>query len=199
MLKQERMLLWSLGINEQKVDDPHVVILYGRGRRCGALLKGEEITTNKIFNILSIIGADCECRLDRYWILGTSIPIRWGAEIQTEAVRCLGFDSENPIIKNEMKQILSMGPSLRPQDERFANPVERDVFGYAEEIVEFRSSSDVPRISMSQLYKPDSRQSTSFKISSAFQITLFIVGSIFLIVLIGALLILVRAKRRASQ
>lgn len=103
----EDLLLWSLGIYlEDK--EPSLVTLFGRGRMMGAPLRGKEINAKETFKLLSIIGADCECGLERKWMLGTTVPLRWSKETQSVLSKELGFDVENPMIKSEMSQILSI-------------------------------------------------------------------------------------------
>lgn len=105
--KSEEVLLWSLGV--PLVDEePALVTLFGRGRMMGAPLKGKEINVESTFRLLSIIGADCECGLDRKWMLGSTVPLRWGMDTQAVLANDLGFDVENPMVKSEMSQILSI-------------------------------------------------------------------------------------------
>lgn len=60
----EKVLLWSLGIDVEN-PEPAAVVLYGRGRIMGAVLKGLKISETHFDRFLSIIGLDCECGLDR--------------------------------------------------------------------------------------------------------------------------------------
>lgn len=110
----ERVLLWSLGLNGVELSEPRVAVLYGRGRWIGPLLTGEEIREQILFNILSVIGADCECGLDPRLIRGTALPVRWNRERQNEVTRDLGFDPDNPMIKIEVSQILKLRGTLYP-------------------------------------------------------------------------------------
>jgi len=95
LFSKEKILLWSLGLDADKVDRPHAAVLYGRARLIGPLLKGEEITETRLTNILSVIGADCECGLDRRWVLGTMLPVRWDEKIQARVAKALGFDRQS--------------------------------------------------------------------------------------------------------
>jgi hypothetical protein len=113
-LAAEDILLWSLGLDTEKIDAPHVVILYGRCRRLGPTLTGEDLTEDIVTNILSIIGADCECGLDRRWMQGAMVPVKWDEEIQSQLVKSLGFDPENPMVKMEMSMILRKGGGMAP-------------------------------------------------------------------------------------
>ena len=105
--EQEEVLLWSLGVSLVD-EEPALVTLFGRGRMMGAPLKGKEIDVENTFKLLSIIGADCECGLDRKWMLGSTVPLRWGMDTQAVLLKDLGFDVENPMVKSEMSQILSI-------------------------------------------------------------------------------------------
>jgi hypothetical protein len=108
-IPREKILLWSLGLNTDVIAKPHAVVLYGRARWIGPLFKGEEITRDYLSEILFIVGADCECGLDREWLQGTMLPLRWDKKMQAHAVKNLGFDPENPLIKMEVNHIMRMG------------------------------------------------------------------------------------------
>lgn len=73
---EERILLWSLGI-DQIPDSPLAIIIYGRGRIIGNILDYKDITDGLAFKRMAMIGADCECGLDREWMLGDQIPMNW--------------------------------------------------------------------------------------------------------------------------
>jgi len=103
----EEVLLWSLGVTDRTI--PHVAVLFGRGRRIGEVLSGSDITAENLFEILSVVGLDCECGLDRSWMQGTCAPLRWDEETQERVAKALDFDPENPVAKMEISQILSQG------------------------------------------------------------------------------------------
>jgi hypothetical protein len=108
--KQEELLLWCLNLEPGKILRPHAVIFYGRARQIGPVLKGEEVTENIITNILALIGADCECGLDRRWMEGPLLPAQWPAETRARLVESLGFDPDSPMVKMEVSMILRQGP-----------------------------------------------------------------------------------------
>jgi hypothetical protein len=113
---REKILLWSLGLEIGKIDKPHAAVIYGRARWMGPLFKNEEITKNNLSDILFVVGADCECGIDKNWILGTMLPIQWNKKWQDRLVKNLGFDPENPMIKMEISRIMRTGyynPALR--------------------------------------------------------------------------------------
>ena len=69
-IKNERVLLWSLGWKDEYNGKPVAAILYGRGRLMGQVLTGDLLQKKYLNNLLTLVGADCECGLDRSWILG---------------------------------------------------------------------------------------------------------------------------------
>ena len=102
--QQERVLIWSLGMAEN-LTDPAVVILYGRGRQMGPVLHGSKISAEAIMTLLSLVGADCECDLDRAYLQGAMIPLVWSEKTRSLVARTLDFDPENPLVKMEMYRI----------------------------------------------------------------------------------------------
>jgi hypothetical protein len=106
---QEKVLLWSLGLDSQEIATPHTAIIYGRARWIGPLLKGKELTEANLTNLLVIIGDDCECGLDHRWLQGTMLPAKWDRKLQAEAAANLGFDPESPMIKMEISSIVGRG------------------------------------------------------------------------------------------
>lgn len=112
--EQEKVLLWSLGLGTSETGGPHAAVIYGRSRWIGPLMKDEEITSRNLTRILSFIGADCECGLDIAWTLGTRLPVRWDEGLQTQLVKSLGFDPENPLVKLEVGRIVARGGAARP-------------------------------------------------------------------------------------
>lgn len=129
---EEQNLLWSLGLDAEKKTEPRAAIIYGRARWIGPLIKAEQITENILINLLYIIGADCECGLDRRWMQGTMLAVRWDEDARTKAAKNLGFDPESPMIKAEISRIMRMGTASYP-----GVPL-----GYQELVVEFESEDD---------------------------------------------------------
>lgn len=111
--EQEEMLLWFLGLKGKEIVRPHAAVFYGRARQIGPVLKPEEVTEDILTNILSIIGADCECGLDRRWMEGVMFPAKWDPKIRAELAKSLGFDPDNPMVKMEISMILRKGPASR--------------------------------------------------------------------------------------
>ena len=104
----ERVFLWSLGIREVLLS-PQVVILYGRGRMIGPVLSGERLSQASVSAILNTIGLNCECGLDRKWMQGVMVPLKWDRDRKQEIAKQLGFNPESPEIRIEMSQILAKG------------------------------------------------------------------------------------------
>ena len=104
----ERAFLWSLGIGEG-TSSPQVVILYGRGRMIGPVLRGERLSQSSVSAILTTIGLNCECGLDRKWMQGVMVPLKWDRDRKQEIAKQLGFNPESPEIRIEMSQIIAKG------------------------------------------------------------------------------------------
>ena len=107
--ENEKVILWSLGIDKIP-ESPLAFVIYGRGRIIGDLINYEGITGNTAFQYLAMIGADCECGLDRKWMLGRQIPMNWPEKARQELTDELGFDVDNPMILAEMSYIMSKDP-----------------------------------------------------------------------------------------
>ncbi len=100
---QEAVLKWSLGLDAD--ENPQAVILYGRGRRMGPILRGNSLTTEALYNLLLYVGADCECEMDRSYLHGYLIPLPWPQAVRDRISKTLGFDPDNPIVKMDMLHI----------------------------------------------------------------------------------------------
>ena len=135
--REERILLWSLGIDAQP-EEPIAIVLYGRGRKIGELLNQKEIQEGTLFNYLSMIGADCECGLDKKWMLGNQVPLLWDHKLRQKLTDQVDFDVDNPLILAEMSRILAkeslsdqtgsvaFAPETVDLEEAFGAPVENN-------------------------------------------------------------------------
>jgi hypothetical protein len=141
----ERVLLWSLGLNASRAKGPCVALLYGRGRWIGGVFERERITRQGLGDVMSLIGADCECGLDRRQMLGVMLPMRWDHRAQMECVKSLGFDPENPMVKVEVSQILSMGGET---ETRSGETLGLGLLAYSERVVEFSQQTDQEALSV---------------------------------------------------
>ncbi len=176
-------MLWSLGWQASDKSEPAVAVIYGRGRRMGPLLKGDQITEEIVQNMLRFVGADCECGLDRTWMLGTMTPLRWGSKRQKEIIHQYGFDADNPMVVSEMSQILSVSPARVKKSTGSGA-----LYGYSEGVLKL-SDSAANR-------KDDAlvAEHSAFNIKNA----LFLMITIFVFILLIGGFILVRANRRNS-
>ena len=104
--EKEKVLLWSLGLDTIS-EEPRAIIVYGRGRVMGNALNYQQIEDSLVYRYLSMIGADCECGLDRKWMLGLQIPMVWDVDCRQSLAAELGFDVDNPSILAEMSRIIS--------------------------------------------------------------------------------------------
>lgn len=161
---QEKVLFWGLGLSENKIDKPYVAILYGKGRQIGNLLAGENLTVNNIFNILCVIGSSCECELDKKWLLGTMIPIKWDREKCLETVKLLGFDPENPLVKTEISQIMATESSSNSDKNSFIGSDNiSQAYGYSEVAVDFESKPrKLSPVQIQQMNSPISKVESEF-------------------------------------
>jgi len=195
---QERILLWSLGLNEDETDEPVVALLYGRGRRIGPLLKGKKITRKTLSTILSVIGLSCECGLDKKWIMGSLLPLSWSRKMQSNVVKYLGFDAENPMVKREISSILSLSSSKPTMDREAINSI-RDIFNdYSEQIVAYEVEQKPARVSPAQFRELVSQTASNPKSGVNLKITSAVMSLFVLSTLTGGLFILLRSHRRKS-
>lgn len=103
---KEGILIWALGAELSASTEPAVAIIYGKARRIGEVLKGDQIREAALQRVFTTIGADCECGLDLSWTRGKSLPVLWSPARHTQVAKSLGFDPENPAVKLEATQIL---------------------------------------------------------------------------------------------
>jgi len=194
-LSQEKLLLWSLGINAEDLNVPHAAIFYGRGRRFGPVLKGEGISTKNIYMLLSIIGLSCECGIDRLQLMGTTIPLQWDSKKKSEVLSKLGFDAENPMVKTEMMQIMSLGYGKSAREDFEAERSEEAFRNYDEMVMQLGTKQKTGRITPAQLSEmaaSDRPKGLSIKK------TLLILSLIAMLIIVAGFIILVQRKRSQS-
>lgn len=133
---RERVLLWSMGVDLGDETDPSLVILYGRGRRVGPVLNGALITQTEVYRSLAVLGQDCECELDRSWMRGPLMPLRWDADSQSQVLKHLGFDAEHPLVKAEVSRILARGPGANARPVGLTREGLVNTLGYVESDVD---------------------------------------------------------------
>jgi len=106
----EKVLLWSLGLGAGPFSEPRAVVLHGRGRQVGWALEGKEIELMTLGRFLSVSGQDCECTLPREWLRGRLVPLRWEEEVRSALVQSLGFDPDSPLVKSDVSLIAGIRP-----------------------------------------------------------------------------------------
>lgn len=193
---EEKVLLWSLGVEADEITEPHAVVLYGKARWIGPLFKGEEITEYNLASVLFVVGADCECGFDYRWLQGTMLPARWDEKKQAQIAENLGFDPENPMIKSEMSWIIGRGYSSYP----------RTPYGYQELVVESESPNDVNEALPTpvdhaeapepNVAKPVPASEPLTEGYSSLPYAIFILIGLCALVLVAGVVVLVRAKRK---
>lgn len=193
----EKVLLWSLGLDANRIEEPCAAVIYARARWIGPLMKGKQITETILANILYVIGADCECGVDRRWMQGTALPVRWDEKIQARVAKNLGFDPENPMVKMEINRILRMGASSYP-----GVPLE-----YQELVVEFDSDSnsesnepaiDIQDAPLPELVEgaPASEPPVSVESEPTLRKPLYLIAGLAILIIAVGLFIAARAARK---
>jgi len=130
--EEEKILLWSLGIDAANLREPAAAVLYGRGRKIGPLLEGEAAIAMELYNTLAVIGLSCECGLDRSWMMGTRFPFQWNDTTLKRMAKNLGFDPESPMVKTEISQIMAYTGSARRSDAISTTSYSDPLLGYSE-------------------------------------------------------------------
>ena len=193
---REKILLWSLGLDIDNIDKPHAAVIYGRARWMGPLFKNEEITKNNLSDILFVVGADCECGIDKNWILGTMLPIRWNKEWQDRLVKNLGFDPENPLIKMEIGRIMRTGyysPALVNENQ---NTKSDTSIAPGNEQADHKKNSNVT--STARPGNPRTGESVADVNDSPLQTAIIATACLLLLILMVGLTIFYRKKRKHS-
>ena len=142
--EREQVLLWGLGLDRSDHREPSVAVVYGRLRRVGRPLHGPELTQTDLFQTLRVLGLDCECDLDRAWMRGPLIPVRWSAEVQAAVAKELGFDPENPVVKAEISGILARGRSSAGRASFALSDPDGGVLGYREVSLDQAGATPLP-------------------------------------------------------
>ena len=108
--EKEGVVLRAAGIDPYD-PAPVVMVVYGRGRLAGPPLQDGEITRDNLLRQLVMLGTDCECGIDLSPLLQRALPLQWTAAMSQKVADMLGFDVENPMVLNEMSQILAKEPT----------------------------------------------------------------------------------------
>jgi hypothetical protein len=165
-IDSEKVLLWSLGLDAVKESLPAITILYGRGRQMGRLLPAGVVKANIVRNLLAFVGADCECGLDRSWILGRMMPTRWESEKQQEVIKYHKFDAENPLIKSEMSQIISISPNKARSESKSGLSTD-GIYSYTENEIELINTTNTEKTNTSTTLSSSPLKTSMLIIASA--------------------------------
>ncbi len=196
LIPEESVVIWSLGIEANQVSEPHIAVIYGRGRRMGPLLIGEKITGDRLYKLLSVIGLSCDCGLDKRWMMGPLLPLRWDEKIRFDVVKSLGFDAENPMVKTEMSSIISLDLFNQTEDNELRENLE-DIFDeYSEEVFEFEAAPNAERLSPAKYRELASSRTSNHKPGLNLKPTLYAIGIIVLLILAGGSFVLIRERRK---
>jgi len=203
---KEKVLLWSLGLDAEKIKQTYAVVLYARGRMMARVLEGEQITNITVLNILSLIGLDCECGLDRKWMEGAMLPLVWDKDRQARAAKNLGFDPENPMVKVEVSQILGRRPVVQSSFTNLDDYPTASV-GYQEIVVEFEADSNTQWIPFSQIQgqaggQPAQTQAIlkSSDLTTGGSVLIrgvYIISGLAVLIVVSGLIVIARARRRS--
>jgi len=190
----ERIFLWSLNINTGDMDRPRIAVLFGRGRIFYSPFESASVSASEITDMLTIIGLSCDCGLDKKGLIGQSIPLRWDENLQTEVVKYLGFDAENPLLKREIAGILAAN-NLDTESGEVLGGSLWELGQYREKALALGKKLGSSRISpaLSQKFSPQS----SGKSRSGFNylVPLLLAGFVLTAILVGVIYIRVRANR----
>jgi len=132
--REERTLLWSLGLDAPAGDDAserpaRAIILAGRGETRGPLLEGEEISVAKVTEVLEMLGRSCSCTTSPTWLIGRGVPLVWKSSHEAAAREALGFDPQDPNV------LRSIRGERRPEADALVGFDEFDI-GYDEIAIE---------------------------------------------------------------
>ena len=179
LFQEEKVMLWSLGL-EKIPDHPMAFVIYGKGRIMGDSIDYTDIQKDKVYKLLSIIGADCECGLDRKWMLGYQMPLDWPTKTSQNLSDILGFDVDNPMVLTEMSRILAI-----------ENRVATDPDGISFEpiIIDLDEEfNDVPEIEHIESV-PDEEVSISSNSILIYSIVFFVI-----VIILGAIVVVLKKK-----
>lgn len=129
MRAQEDVLLWSLGLEDLGAAETAAVVLYGKGRRAGPVLRGAGLRETEMLSQLALVGESCECETDRRWADEPRIPLDWPQVQRQRAQEMLGFQPDSPMVQAEVLRILAKRPQASGAG---ADSIESLVFGYGE-------------------------------------------------------------------
>ena len=190
----ERVLLFGLGIDEAG-KEPALAVLMGRGRRVGPVLVDEEISPTAVFGILNAIGQSCECDLDRSWMQGPRVPLRWDAAAKERVVQDLSFDAESPFVKTEISGILARGPQHTKGEAGVS--LEEALLAYEEIVIPTRELEEEPTAQAATTPAPT--ETVREEPAPRKKRWLAIAVALITPVLVSALFLLLQSRRRGER
>jgi hypothetical protein len=196
-LAREEILLWSLGLAPQDINEPYAAVFYGRGRWIGPLFQGDMITADHLTDILLIVGADCECGLDHRVLQGTMLPARWDETLRRKTADSLGFDPESPMVRMEMVSIVRRGMGGFDYPGMPLGYTEIQVGGAASENAE-RTTGDGEQTTLPPASDPQSatRKPQSGESLGTVRILAASLGGISVLAAAASAVIILRARRK---
>lgn len=93
----EKVLLWSLGMDEGSKATPRAAVVFGRGWRAGPVFKGGQVTEAALLEVIRTLGQNCSCTSDPSWLLGPVVPLPWPRVLDEQLSAELGFDPNSPV------------------------------------------------------------------------------------------------------
>ena len=185
----EKILLWSLGLNRTQLEEPIAAVMYGRMRWFGPLFHNENIIKERLAELILVVGADCECGLDKQWLQGTMLPTKWDSAVQNRVVKNLGFDPENPLVKIEMNRIMRAGSSFPGVP----------ITGIKPEQESKKSSHELNKLDEQESLSSHSENANVFETRDnafTFSLPVIIVVTFFSIILFTGLFIFLRSNKK---
>ena len=110
---RERVLRWSVGLDEGDPRATRAAVLFGRGRRVGPVLTATQATEGRFLELFHLLGKNCTCTADPTWLLGPALPLNWGNDIRQQVREALGFDPDSP---NVAATLSGVWKSFRARD-----------------------------------------------------------------------------------
>lgn len=93
---RERLLRWSVGLEEGDLRQARAAVLFGRGRRVGPVLRPATASSGRFLELFRMLGKNCTCTADPSWLLGPALPLNWTSAQRQQIREHLGFDPDNP-------------------------------------------------------------------------------------------------------
>jgi hypothetical protein len=200
---EEKVLRWSIGLEEGDESRAAAVVLFGMGRRLGPVLPAEKTTQDLLARLFRLLGKNCTCTSDPRWILGPAIPTVWGSDMQTQVRDRLGFDPSNPSVLNSLAGAWILlrnpkadwsSPALEDFDE-FAKSVPQDPSSGYTEFGIGQGSGESSDTEVDAVPTVDLRSADTSLERQAAQVVVMVVIGLAVVALLGSALIVLRQRR----